>query len=81
MSDPQSATPDVRIGILGSGWMGSVHAECYPRIKGAKVVGIFSRNRERAGAAAKICDVKAVGDVSALLDDPKVDAIVERPRL
>jgi predicted dehydrogenase len=55
--------------------MGSVHAECYPRIKGAKVVGIFSRNRERAEAAAKICDAKAVGDVSALLDDPNVDAI------
>jgi UDP-N-acetylglucosamine 3-dehydrogenase len=75
MSDPQSATPEVRIGILGSGWMGSVHAECYPRIKGAKVVGIFSRNRERAEAAAKICDAKAVGDVSALLDDPNIDAI------
>jgi UDP-N-acetylglucosamine 3-dehydrogenase len=75
MSDPQSATPEVRIGILGSGWMGSVHAECYPRIKGAKVVGIFSRNRERAEAAAKICDAKVVGDVSALLDDPNIDAI------
>jgi predicted dehydrogenase len=75
MSDPQTASPEVRIGILGSGWMGSVHAECYPRIKGAKVVGIFSRNRERAEAAAKICDAKAVGDVSALLDDPNVDAI------
>lgn len=75
MSDPQSANPDVRIGILGSGWMGSVHAECYQRIKDAKVVGIFSRNRERAGAAAKICDARAVVDVSALLDDPNIDAI------
>jgi UDP-N-acetylglucosamine 3-dehydrogenase len=75
MSDPQSATPEVRIGILGSGWMGSVHAECYPRIKGAKVVGIFSRNRERAEAAAKICDAEVVGDVSALLDGPNIDAI------
>ena len=75
MSEPQSASPEVRIGILGSGWMGSVHAECYPRIKGVKVVGVFSRNLERAKTAAKICDAKAVGDASALLDDPDVDAI------
>jgi predicted dehydrogenase len=66
MSDPQTASPEVRIGILGSGCMGSVHAECYPRIKGAKVVGIFGRNRERAEAAAKICDAKAVGDFRAI---------------
>lgn len=81
MSDPQSANSEIRIGIMGSGWMGTVHAECYPRIRGAKVVGIFSRNQERAEAAAKTCDAKAVVDPSALLDDPKVDAIVERPRL
>jgi Oxidoreductase family, NAD-binding Rossmann fold len=81
MRDPQSANSEIRIGIMGSGWMGTVHAECYSRIRGAKVVGIFSRNQERAEAVAKTCDAKAVVDPSALLDDPKVDAIVERPRL
>jgi UDP-N-acetylglucosamine 3-dehydrogenase len=75
MTDQQSASPEVRIAILGSGWMGSVHATCYARIKGAKVVGVFSRKLEHAEAAAKMCDAKAVGDVSALLDDPNVDAI------
>jgi UDP-N-acetylglucosamine 3-dehydrogenase len=75
MSDRQSANSEIRIGILGSGWMGSVHAECYRRIKGAKVVGISSRNRERAEAAAKICDAMAVVDASALLDDVSIDAI------
>jgi UDP-N-acetylglucosamine 3-dehydrogenase len=75
MSDPESANSEIRIGILGSGWMGSVHAECYRRIKGAKVVGIFSRNREHAEAAAKICEAMAVVDASALLDDANIDAI------
>jgi UDP-N-acetylglucosamine 3-dehydrogenase len=75
MSDSQFVTPELRIGILGSGWMGSVHAECYRRIEGVKVVGVFSRNLERAEAAAKTCHAKAVDDVSALLDDPNVDAI------
>jgi predicted dehydrogenase len=75
MSSPISEDPKVRIGILGSGWMGSVHAECYRQIRDAKVVGVFGRNRDRAEAAAKICDAKPVLDVSALLDDPNVDAI------
>jgi predicted dehydrogenase len=75
MSDSQFVTPELKIGILGSGWMGSVHAECYRRIEGVKVVGVFSRNLERAEAAAKTCHAKAVDDVSALLDDPNVDAI------
>ena len=65
----------MRIGILGGGWMGSVHAECYQRIEGAKVVGVFSRDRERAETAAKICDAKALVDPSVLLDDPDIDAI------
>ena len=75
MSDLRSANSEVRIGILGSGWMGSVHAECYQRIAGAKVIDVFSRNRQRAEAAAKICGAKAIDDVSALLDDPSIDAI------
>jgi UDP-N-acetylglucosamine 3-dehydrogenase len=75
MSSSRSETSEVRIGILGGGWMGSAHAQCYQRIEGAKVVGVFSRNRERAETAARICDAKAVIDVSALLDDPNIDAI------
>jgi UDP-N-acetylglucosamine 3-dehydrogenase len=55
--------------------MGSVHADCYQRIEGANVVGVFSRNRERAEAAAKICGAQAVVDAFALLDDSSIDAI------
>ena len=40
--------------------MGSVHSERYQRIRGAKAVGVFSRNRERAEAAAKIWGATAV---------------------
>jgi predicted dehydrogenase len=75
MSEARSTNSQVRIGILGSGWMGSVHGECYQRIKGARVVGIFSRNRERSEALAQKCGAKAVSDAYALLEDPVVDAI------
>jgi UDP-N-acetylglucosamine 3-dehydrogenase len=75
VNEALSTPSEVRIGILGSGWMGSVHAQCYQRIKGAKVVGVFSRNRERAEALAKVCSAKAVTESSALIEDPSVDAI------
>ena len=75
MSSQASKHDEVRIGILGSGWMGSVHAECYQRIIGVKVVAVFSRSRERAETAAKLCSATAVTDASALLDDPSIDAI------
>jgi len=55
--------------------MGSVHAECYQRIEGAQVAGVFSRNPERATTVAQTCGAKAVDDASALLDDPTINAI------
>jgi UDP-N-acetylglucosamine 3-dehydrogenase len=75
MSGTKSRNSLVRIGILGIGWMESVHAGCYQRIEGASVAGVFSRNREQAEAVAKICGAKTVVDASALLDDPGIDAI------
>jgi len=75
MSDRESTNSEVKIGILGSGWMGSVHAECYQRIKGAKVAEVFSRNRKTAEVTAKMCGATAIDDVAQLLDDPTIDAI------
>jgi predicted dehydrogenase len=65
----------IRIGIVGAGTMGSAHADAYRAIQGVKIVGVFSRNRQRAEIAARICDAAAVTDPSALLDDPMIDAI------
>jgi UDP-N-acetylglucosamine 3-dehydrogenase len=75
MTGRTSTKREVRIGILGSGWMGSVHATCYQQIEGVKIVGIFSRNKERAATIAGQCGAKAVSDASALLEDPTIDAL------
>ncbi len=65
----------IRIGILGSGAMGSEHAGCYREISEVEVVGVFSRNSERAAAAAKICGARATTDPTELIDDSSIDAI------
>jgi len=45
----------VRIGILGAGAMGAVHAAAYAAMPGVEVVGVFSRNQERARIVASLC--------------------------
>ena len=65
----------IRIGILGSGSMGSEHAGCYGSIASVEVAGVFSRDRERASVAARICGAKPTTDAMALIDDPAIDAI------
>jgi predicted dehydrogenase len=65
----------IRVGILGAGAMGSEHAYCYSVIEDAELVGIFSRNRERALAAAKGSTALAVTDPFRLIDDESIDAI------
>jgi UDP-N-acetylglucosamine 3-dehydrogenase len=75
MRCPTSTNSEVKIAILGSGSMGSAHADSYTRVKNAKVIGVFSRNRERAEAVAQMFEAKSVNDAFALLDDPTIDAI------
>jgi UDP-N-acetylglucosamine 3-dehydrogenase len=65
----------VKVGILGAGAMGSEHAGCFRAIEGTEVVGVFSRNRERAAACAQICGAKPASDPLALINDPSIDAI------
>jgi len=65
----------VRVAILGGGAMGSEHAFSFGPIETAEVVGIFSRNCDRAEAAAKICGAKPVTDPFDLINDPSIDAI------
>jgi len=55
--------------------MGTVHAAAYAGMADVSVVGVFSRNKARAQAAAARCDAEAFGDVAALIGRPDIDAI------
>ena len=63
----------IRIGIWGAGAMGTAHAAAYAGIEGAEVVGVFSRNPDRARAVATICKAEPFADADALM--ASVDAI------
>src|SRR5262247_188490 len=65
----------VRIGILGAGAMGAVHAAAFAGMPGVEIAGVFSRNAEKARAVAAICNAKPSATTAALIEDPTIDAI------
>jgi UDP-N-acetylglucosamine 3-dehydrogenase len=65
----------IRIGILGAGAMGRVHAAAYAGMDTVDVTGIFSRNVEQARSAAAVCSAAPAASAEALFDDPRIDAI------
>ena len=65
----------ITIGILGGGAMGSEHAGCYRELPGVEVSAVFSRDRERAAAAAQVCNAKPTTNPMEIVADPAIDAI------
>ena len=65
----------IRIGILGAGTMGTMHAQAYASMADVSVAGIFSRDATRARAAALLCKAEAITDAQSLIGDATVDAI------
>nr|WP_251042044.1 Gfo/Idh/MocA family oxidoreductase [Arthrobacter sp. ISL-30] len=68
----------VRIGLIGSGWMGAFHAESIARrIPGAELAAIADPNVESAEAlAATLGTLKVTADATDILADPEIDAVV-----
>jgi myo-inositol 2-dehydrogenase/D-chiro-inositol 1-dehydrogenase len=68
----------VRIGLIGSGWMGAFHAESIARrIPGAELTAIADPNVESAEALATALGTsKVTADATDILADPEIDAVV-----
>jgi myo-inositol 2-dehydrogenase / D-chiro-inositol 1-dehydrogenase len=66
----------IRIGVLGAGRIGKLHAELISRqVEGADVAGIFDVNAEAAAAVATSIGVPQALSAQSLIDDPTIDAI------
>ena len=65
----------LKIGLIGCGFMGSMHANCYNNIKDARVVAVADLRRERAEALAKLSDAEIYGTGRDLIEHADVDAI------
>ena len=65
----------LRVGVLGSGFMGRTHARAYARLPDVQVVGVSSLSHEEAATLAKEVNARPFTDATALATDATVDAI------
>jgi len=66
----------LKVGVLGSGFMGSTHARAFAKQPGVQVVGVASRTLAKAETLAReFGDCVASTDFIALVNDPAVDVV------
>jgi myo-inositol 2-dehydrogenase/D-chiro-inositol 1-dehydrogenase len=71
-----TTTGTLRIGVIGVGRIGRMHAALLAReIQGASVAGVHDPNDESARDVALSLGVPAAADVDELLSNPEVDAV------
>ena len=65
----------VKIGILGSGFMGTTHARAYAKIPGVSIAAVSSRHLDRAEKLANELGARATTDDRSIIEDPSIEAI------
>ncbi len=65
----------MRIGILGSGFMGGTRARAYAKMKGVEVAAVTSLHLDKAQKLANEVGGRATTDNMAIINDPSIDAI------
>jgi UDP-N-acetylglucosamine 3-dehydrogenase len=65
----------MKVGILGSGFMGRTHGQAYSKIEGVSIAAVSSRDLTKAERLAKEVGGRATTDDRSILEDPSIDAI------
>lgn len=65
----------VRMGLIGAGGWGAMHARTYACTPGAKLAAVADRDRTRAESLASAHGAKAFQDAADLLASPEIDAV------
>ncbi len=67
---------EVKIGVLGTGRIGSMHADLLQhQVAGATVTAVFDVMAESAANAGAAVDAEVMGSAQALIDNPEVEAV------
>ena len=76
--ESSSAPRPVRIGLIGSGWMGAFHAESIARrVPGADLAALADPNVESAAAlASALGTAKVTADAADIFADAEIDAVI-----
>lgn len=64
-----------RIGLIGCGFMGTMHANCYNAIDGVQVVAVADLRREKAEELAALSGAKIYATGKELIENGELDAV------
>ena len=73
MNDIKPQRQNIRIGVIGVGYLGRFHAQKYAAMEDVELVGVAELDKSRAEEVAKECNTAVFLDYKDLLD--KVDAV------
>ncbi len=65
----------IRVGLIGCGFMGSMHANCYKVLDGVTVVAVADVRRERAEELAALSGAEIYADGMSLIEKCELDVI------
>lgn len=65
----------LKVGLIGCGFMGNMHAECYKNIKGAKLSAVADIRREKAEEAARGTGAEIYEEGMRLIEEAQLDVI------
>ena len=65
----------LKVGLIGCGFMGAMHANCYKNIKGVEIAAVADIRREKAEAVAAGTNAKIYSDGRELIEAGGLDII------
>lgn len=65
----------LKVGLIGCGFMGSMHANCYKNLEGVTIAAVADLRPEKAAELAAGTDAKIFGDGKDLIANAEVDII------
>ena len=65
----------LKVGLIGCGFMGAMHANCYKNIEGVKLAAVADIRRDKAEALATGTGATIYGDGKELIEKADVDII------
>lgn len=65
----------LKVGLIGCGFMGTMHVNCYKNIEGVSIVALADIRKEKAEALAVGTDAVIYGDGKELIEKAEVDII------
>lgn len=65
----------IKVGLIGCGFMGTMHVNCYKNIEGVEIVALADIRREKASELAEGTNAVVYGDGKELIENAQVDVI------